>query len=664
MTSKKTHAAKDDKRRYSSMAVAFGRNFYYALGSQALSLGVDDDTTGEAQPPRVWNEPPWLNGTANYTNDPTSTSSIVQAVATCQSTAFLTSTGRVYAVGTLHGRVYPNPYRVEIPLPLTCVQLAAGRHFLLARMEGGRAVVSWGAGHFGQLGVGSDPSSSGELSSAANNESSSLLSITFTPHPILIERLLPQHTGSPVASIAAGDWHGLALTESGRVWAWGSNRNMQCGRQQPTSATTNTNNAVAPTLPWPLPVPLPVAVTHIAAGRAHSLAVSARGQVYAWGCSHHGQCGTTVRRAGIAPPRLVETLGDVKVVSVAAAGNHTVALTAGGRVLAWGAGSEGQLGLGPAVSAQTKPRLVAELDFVAIAAGVEWKSQQQQQQRVRVADEGVSEAASALASIPRIRSVFAGSSYSAAISTSGHVYVWGSNDAGQMGVPTPAVVPMVDGNATTGDDSQSSSIRNLHVKTFDSRHNILLPVRIDAIAETMNVRTLAAGPNHFWCIGENRLPTDELPIVGRTLYEVQEGRRVEKLQRARESLRALVERHNSSIEDNADDEDWTESSLEATGVPSTPETVVQTLGDSDAVSSQIQSLDLDSPHPSAIAQITTESPKNEKRPNLIRRFSLRKAITRLSSNRSDKDDADPRPDTGNNRRARTSRRVVSRKISM
>jgi alpha-tubulin suppressor-like RCC1 family protein len=99
------------------------------------------------------------------------------------------------------------------------------------------------------------------------------------------------------------------------------------------------------------------------------------------------------------------------------------------------------------------PRLVGELDFCAILAGQEWKSQIKQQvlqQQAPAATHGVEESdpsassssealsvvassspgtsASAfqLAQVPRITKIACGPSYSAAISSSGHVYVWGS----------------------------------------------------------------------------------------------------------------------------------------------------------------------------------------------------------------------------------------------
>jgi alpha-tubulin suppressor-like RCC1 family protein len=108
-----------------------------------------------------------------------------------------------------------------------------------------------------------------------------------------------------------------------------------------------------------------------------------------------------------------------------------------------------------AVPAQVTPRLVGELDFCAILAGQEWKSQIKQQvlqQQAPAADAHLAEesdpsassssdaptdavsssqtstSASAfqLAQVPRITTIECGPSYSAAISSSGHVYVWGS----------------------------------------------------------------------------------------------------------------------------------------------------------------------------------------------------------------------------------------------
>ena len=82
------------------------------------------------------------------------------------------------------------------------------------------------------------------------------------------------------------------------------------------------------------------------------------------------------RKSGLVPPRQVEALAKVCIVDIAAGDTHTLALTGGGRVFAWGGSSEAQLGLGQSNMMNVKPKLVSDLDFVAIEAGRERKRQQ------------------------------------------------------------------------------------------------------------------------------------------------------------------------------------------------------------------------------------------------------------------------------------------------
>jgi len=529
------------KRQYRrSRAIAFGRNYYHALGGTTRwQQQGGEGTTGT--PAYTWDDPPWCH--LDSSDDDSDKNEVRQVDCTAQSTVFLTQSGKIYQTGTLHGRVCQVPSPVIIPLPLKCVEVSAGRHFCLGRMEGGLAVVSWGAGHFGQLGVGTGSSSSSGDAPGSQGSPDNNSQITFTPHPVIIERLLPHMIGSPTKQVAAGDWHALALTESGRVWAWGSNRCHQCGRKP----SIKSSSSQAPTLTAPLPVPLDVEAVQISAGRSHSVALARGGHaVYCWGASNHGQCGNVIRRSGVVPPKKVEGLTDLSVSQISAGGNHTIALTSGGRVFVWGSGTEGELGLGVSVSSQVKPRLVGDLDFVAIAAGQEWKSQQKLQGASSIETEELtsSSAHSSLSKVPKISKVYAGASYSAAVSSSGHVYTWGSNDAGQTGVPTPTTLPFID-NLGGPTPSKTSTIRDLHVQTFDSRHNLLLPVRVE-LARSVFVRDLGLGPNHMWCIGEERTEEQRNMVVGRTLYEVQEDQRMLKLHRARDSLLSKV--HGAQVD--------------------------------------------------------------------------------------------------------------------
>ena len=98
--------------------------------------------------------------------------------------------------------------------------------------------MSWGAGHFGQLGHGPE--------------------LTSCPEPRIIERLLPHNAGGEVVEIAAGGLHSAAIVASSsgtrngrrgggvggeitvretRTFAWGSNRKGQCGIEGGKCAT-------------------------------------------------------------------------------------------------------------------------------------------------------------------------------------------------------------------------------------------------------------------------------------------------------------------------------------------------------------------------------------------------------------------------------------------
>lgn len=562
-----------------------------------VEIDVSSQEEGDVPMGQKWahNVPPWSSQGSEGDSDAV----IKQIACTFQSTLFLTAAGKIYQQGLLHGfMMAPLPVKVSVPLPLKCIQISAGRHFCLALLEGGVAVASWGAGHFGQLGISPNYPHKDQGMIGSSNDP-----ITFTSSPCIIERLLPHSNDSPVVSVAAGDWHALALTKSGRVWAWGCNRNLQCGRKvkngSSSTGSPSSSPSPAPTVTIPLPVslgpssvdgtsPTSFHVTQIAAGRSHSMIIAretfrilsdnmdgsqnlatkvvSKNVVYCWGNSHHGQCGNYVTRRSVPGvlPSAVESLRDVDVCQISAAGNHSMALTAQGRILCWGSHLDGQLGIGIATATRTaykaatddesatysnhnlastsaiqcKPRLVSDLDFVAIAAGQEWNKLQQSADSLSCSQSTMSNA-SLLSSIPRIVSVQAGATYSTALDSLGQLYVWGSNDAEQLGVPIPkpndlpfvhednnALRVIIDSTRLQGDVTNPLLYsRPLHVQTFDSRHNVLLPLRVEVVCDT-HVDQIGCGPNHMWCVGRRRSDEDtEHLLKGReyskTLYEVQ-----------------------------------------------------------------------------------------------------------------------------------------------
>ena len=353
-----------------STLVGFGTNYHLNMGPAVrttLQHRVSSSDGGDEDSEE------WKEGEANSSSSSSSSKvdcfqletapwngeddELIHVATSSTSSFFLTERGKVYTCGTLHGYVLPSLTQLVIQLPLKCVEIAAGRHFGLARMEGGLAVCSWGAGHFGQLALGGDSS-------------------PFSEHPTVIEALLPHVVGAPIATIAAGYWHAMAVTLSGSVYCWGCNRNAQCGFKPAKEPPT----LCAPQLVQ-FETAQPPKIVKATAGRSHTVALDENGKVYSWGACQYGQCGVLTRRRGaVAPPKQVESLSQVQIVDIAAGDTHTLALTGGGRVFGFGSGFEGQLGTGSIVLMNPKPKLVGDLDFVAIEAGREWKIQQKNKQ--------------------------------------------------------------------------------------------------------------------------------------------------------------------------------------------------------------------------------------------------------------------------------------------
>jgi alpha-tubulin suppressor-like RCC1 family protein len=129
----------------------------------------------------------------------------------------------------------------------------------------------------------------------------------------------------------------------------------------------------------------------VAAGHQFTVALTAAGNLLSWGANSRGQLGdgTTLDRSSPGP-----VVGLPMVVAVAAGGNHMLALAADGRVWSWGANSAGQLGLGNQVDRLTPTQLPSLANIVAIAAGDE---------------------------------------FSLALRADGRIMAWGHNGAGQLG---------------------------------------------------------------------------------------------------------------------------------------------------------------------------------------------------------------------------------------
>ena len=201
--------------------------------------------------------------------------------------------------GTTVARATP----IRVPGLGNIVSIGAGPYASFAINANG-TVWAWGLNDQGQLGLG--------VASAA------ILAPRSSYFP-------------PLRSIVGGPNHTLAIDNYAKVWAVGYSGNGQVGSGTWSSVFLPTRLDTITT-----------GVVQISAGGSHSLAVDTSGSVWAWGRDLFGQLGDSPVASDSNLPRRLTSISDVR--SVAAGNAHSLALTNDGKVYAWGRNNERQLG--------------------------------------------------------------------------------------------------------------------------------------------------------------------------------------------------------------------------------------------------------------------------------------------------------------------------------
>jgi len=278
----------------------------------------------------------------------------------------------------------------NVPLPvqgLTMVVAAAGggRHSLALRRDG--TVWAWGLADLGQLG---QPTRSCGVPYETDTCST-------------LARRVPR-LARVIAIAAAGD-DSLALTRDGRVWVWGDNGQDQLGLGDeapfncPAASTSGNGCQIDPTL-----IPVLSHVVAIAACPDAAMALKADGTVWMWG-SNGAPNSLGVVGYGpdsgeeVSTPTRVQRVSDA--VAIATGGDHSLAATRDGRVWAWGSNFDQARGDGsdmydPSNAPYPPP--------------------------------------APLPNLPPMVTVAAGASTSFAVARDGHVWAWGNNQGGSLGI--------------------------------------------------------------------------------------------------------------------------------------------------------------------------------------------------------------------------------------
>lgn len=189
--------------------------------------------------------------------------------------------------------------------------------------------------------------------------------------------------------VTAGDIHTCALSADALVYCWGSDFSGQRGNGSGTSA---------PAVPSQVPMPGGALVAELSSGLHFSCALTTGAKVYCWGYApgytHLGSPGGYQ----VSPTELDLPPG-VVLATISGGVNHACGLTAEGQAYCWGGDGVGQLGNGPALTAEQDTATA-----VVMPAGV------------------------------RFVSITAGASHTCAIGDNARAYCWGYADAGQAGV--------------------------------------------------------------------------------------------------------------------------------------------------------------------------------------------------------------------------------------
>jgi alpha-tubulin suppressor-like RCC1 family protein len=300
----------------------------------------------------------------------------------------------------------------------------------------------WGNNQYGQLGLGDFDERKAPVRDSSNFSKKSIV------------------------ACAAGTNHTLLLSDVGKVFSFGDNREGQLGLGW--VGQVHPEKGAITCVPDIVQQIKSGRIGQICAGRGHSLALSEYGMVWAWGCNADGQlgCGQASEDSTIFPhPKDVDFSkcsppgSRVLIKSISSGFDHCLALShpinnVGQCIpMSWGLNASGQLGHGDFVS-RDLPKVIATLsgrDVLSVYAGADtsgaidrvgqlylWGGNDSynlgsgDQVRSSLPVRCVSEA------FPPegVKSISLAKHHSMLLSRRNRVYTWGLNDAGQLGQPT------------------------------------------------------------------------------------------------------------------------------------------------------------------------------------------------------------------------------------
>ncbi|HEX4338166.1 MAG TPA: hypothetical protein VH062_19795 [Polyangiaceae bacterium] len=267
----------------------------------------------------------------------------------------------------------------------------------------------------------------------------------------------PLHEARHWVAVSGGTQHTLALTAEGEVFAWGANASGQLGNGTTTDSVL------------PVQVTGLTGVTLIAAGGAHSFAYRASdATLWGWGDNSQGNIAQPESVASSPTPVVITGTGPLTAIS--GGGSHGLALGTDGTVYAWGSNVRGQLGLGDTAIRWSPTAVPLTAPAIAIGAGLAhsiavtrddgqawtwgWNVFGQLGNGLQGAPMAANPTPAKALGVVGVDQVSGGDFHSLARTTDGHVFAWGYNTEGQVGIGdetpadtgvlTPVLLPGID----------------------------------------------------------------------------------------------------------------------------------------------------------------------------------------------------------------------------